>query len=106
MQSRIEILGIVYSYDLDSINSNFQKVVNKTNNNIKCWYSQHLTLYGHVLLVKSLICSLLQYIWQVYVFLDKFINKIEDIKWKFIRNGKKWGKIKRLIYVKTLIMVE
>ena len=62
VQSRIEILSIVYSYDRDSINLNFQKLVDKANNNIKCWYSRHLTLYGHVLLVKCLICSLLQYI--------------------------------------------
>ena len=100
VQSRIEILGIVYSYELDSINSNFQKEVDKASNNIKCWYSRHLTLYGRVFLVKSLICSLLQYIGQVYVFPDKYINKNEDIKWKFVWHGKNWGRIKRLMLCK------
>ena len=58
--SKIEILGIIYSYNQDVININLDKLINKICSNIKCWYSRSLTLYGRIVLVKSLVCSTLR----------------------------------------------
>ena len=74
--NKINILGIVYSYDIVNINSNFQSIVDKAKSNIKCWYGRHLTMYGKIVLIKSLVCSLLQYVGHVYVIPDVYIKEL------------------------------
>ena len=98
--NKLEILVIIYSYYQDVININFDKLINKLSSNIKCWYSRSLTLYGRIVLFKSLVCSTLQYVGQVFVIPEQFLKVIENIIWKFIWKVKKRGKIKRLLRCK------
>ena len=56
------------------VNENFDKLVNKAKNAIKPWFFNGLTIYGRILLMKSLICSLLQYVGQVHIIPAKHIK--------------------------------
>ena len=57
-------------------------------------------MYGKIVLIKSLVCSLLQYVGHVYVIPDVYIKELESIVWTFLWNGKKKGRIKKLILCK------
>ena len=94
---KIDILGIIYSYNMQYVNESFQKLVDKANAINKPWFLRELTLYGRILLVKSLIYSLFQYISQVYVILDRYVKIINNIAWKFINKRKKKFAIKRQV---------
>ena len=74
--------------------------MDKANAIIKPWFLRELTLYGRILLVKSLIYSLFQYISQVYVIPDRYVKIINNIVWKFINKGKKKFAIKRQVLYK------
>ena len=97
---KIDILGIIYLYNMQYVNESFQKLVDKANAIIKPWFLRELTLYGRILLVKSLIYSLFQYISQVYVIPDRYVKIINNIVWKFINKGKKKFAIKRQVLYK------
>ena len=92
---------ISFSYCVNVINSNFEKIIDKAKGTIKTWYNRSLTIYSRILLVKLLINSLLQYVGQVFVIPSKVLQEIEQIAWKFVCKGKKRSKIKKLVLYKN-----
>ncbi len=95
----VKILVIhIYSNIQNTIINNFQPLREKIKNTISVWKWRNLTLYGRVLIAKSLLISQLIYMMSVLPNPDqKYISEIEhDIldyisKYSFSSNNGRWN---------------
>jgi hypothetical protein len=96
---QVHALGIFFSYDTDSvIQKNFMDRAKEFKQILDMWTQRDLSLIGKITILKSLAFSKLIYQCGVLTPIQKFINHIIDLSYKFIWNNKN-DKIKR----KTLI---
>lgn len=96
----VKILGVhIYSNTQDTILYNFPPLRQKIKNIIAVWQWRNLTLYGRILLAKSLLISQLIYMMSVLPNPDqKFINEIEQIILDYIWGFKKHKLNKNILY--------
>lgn len=86
----INVLGIDICDDDNIVNTNFQPVVQKTENVLKIWKSRKLNLIGKVLLINSLIGSLFVYKMMVLPIINaQVVDSFNKEARKFLWNNKR-----------------
>lgn len=89
-QQSVKILGIHFSYNRNIRDANnFDKVFENFKTVLSIWRMRSLTLYGRILVVKSLALSKLYYICSKIDVSDKFIARVKKEISDFIWHGRK-----------------
>ncbi|GFR92876.1 retrovirus-related Pol polyprotein from type-1 retrotransposable element R2 [Elysia marginata] len=103
----IKILGIYFnaSQESSTIEENWKPQVEKIKILIKRWSKRDLSLYGKVVIAKSLLLSKLNYVIQSLAIPDDQVKEIDRIIFKFLwqkkhSNKKAFEKIKRTVLCK------
>ena len=88
---KLKILGIYVGSDVTP-EDNWGPRINRTRCILDLWSKRNLTFYGKA--VNTLVGAGINYVASVMACAVEYIKKIDDIIWKFVRNGKR-DKIKR-----------
>ena len=92
----ITILGLDFETNLTNMrNFNVKGKVSKMKKILANWQYRHLTLYGKIMVAKTLGVSLLTYCMMNLPMPKELLEVMEDIIYEFIWGGKKKAKIKR-----------
>ena len=100
----VKALGIHFSYDKDKCyKNNWDDKLRLFNQTLSGWKKRHLTMFGRVLIVKSIGLSKLIYNATVLLVPDEIIKKVNRAIYDFIWNEKN-EKIKRLTLIGDIKM--
>jgi len=88
--SELKVLGIVLKNNEDEmIKLNFDRKLDEITNIIKTWRSRHLTVYGKVLIIKSLLVSKLLHLFTALPNPNEsFVKQLNTELYRFLWNGK------------------
>ena len=104
LKEKIKILGIYFSSENEAslIEENWTEKIEKILRVIKKWENRNPSLYGKVILVKTLLLSQLSHLIQALACPETMINRINSIIYRFLwkrryNNKKAFEKIKRSV---------
>ena len=104
MKERIKILGVWYSAELEAstVEANWNNKIENVLKVIKRWENRDPTLYGKVILAKSVLLSQLSHCLQVLAIPKNVLARINTIIYRFLwkrkyNNKKTFEKIKRRV---------
>ena len=88
--SQMKVLGIIFDNDFRNMYlDNFKNKLEAVNAETKNWQRRHLTIYGKICVIKSLLLPKLTHIFTALPNPpSEFMQKLNDILFKFIWNGK------------------
>ena len=99
IKQSVKLLGLIIHHDSDEMEKlNLETKLTEMSNTFKVWRQRNLTIYGRILLAKSLGASKLCHIASVIEISDFYIKRIESCLYAFIWNGKN-DKVKRNILI-------
>ena len=102
----VKILGIYFSYDENkNKHLNFDLKIQKLQTKLDSWKARNLTLFGKVLIIKSLGLSQLVYAASNVNVPNEIIYTIKAKLFSFLWNNKK-DKIREKAFIKTMIKAE
>ena len=88
-KDKVKSLGLWVSTDPElSASLNYNKKLEKVKELLRCWKYRRLTLLGKISVIKSLIVSQLVYLLSPLRSNYKFLNKINNLLYTFLWNGK------------------
>ena len=89
--NRMKVLGISFENDLDNMSkNNFEGKIDEIKSVIKTWYRRHLTIYGKICVIKSLILPKLTHLLSSLPNpTPEFIRGLDTILYQFVWNGKR-----------------
>ena len=95
----VKALGITFGYDIEYCDkSNWEKPIRECTQAIQAWKRRHLTFYGKIIIIKTLLLPKFVYMFHSLTVPDKVKHDIDKLLFDFLWDGKR-EKIKR----KTLI---
>ncbi len=98
----VRVLGIYLGHDKNECeNKNWHEKINKMNKVFERWKNRHLTLFGKVLIIKSLAASKLVHTLSILHTPDHILNEIEKVIFSFLWDTTDRIKRKTLIGSKT-----
>ena len=87
--TEFKLLGLVFDGNLSRMDRNIDPEINEIRKLFNCWINRSLTVYGKIVVVKTLALSKLSHVALVIPCLNQSkINEIESLIFKFIWNTK------------------
>ena len=87
--SNFSFLGVSFSSNIGTMSKvNFQIILNKAKQVLNSWQSRHLTPFGKVTIIKTLILSKFNHLFMTLVTPEHILQELNAMFFKFLWNGK------------------